>query len=130
MPSSYDKAKHIVEVDDRILAVFIVDPAGSISDLFIAHNANIERSFVEKVRDSLDIRFEGGRQQRQQQTPQLLGAHLWDVLEYDMIRVIKIYEPDRLIVVLAKSHTSPGDVAETVIGYLYESEEQEPKSLF
>ena len=130
MPSSYDKAKHIVEVDDRILAVFIVDPAGSISDLFIAHNANIERSFVEKVRDSLDIRFEGGRQQRQQQTPQLLGAHLWDVLEYDMIRVIKIYEPDRLIVVLAKSHTSPGDVAETVLGYLYESEEQQPKSLF
>ena len=76
--------------------------------------------------DSLDIRFEG----RQQQASQPLGAHLWDVLEYDMIRVIKIYEPDRLIVVLAKSHTSPGDTAETVLGYLYESEEQEPKSLF
>ena len=121
MPSSYDKAKHIVEVDDRILAVFIVDPAGSISDLFIAHNANIEKSFVEKVRDSLDIRFEG----RQQQAPQPLG-----VLEYDMIRIIKIYEPDRLIVVLAKSHTSPGDIAETVLGYLYESEEQQPKNLF
>ena len=134
MPTSYDKAKHIVEVDDRILAVFIVDPAGSISDLFIAHNANIEKSFVEKVRDSLDIRFEGGRQQlqrqRQQQVSQPLGAHLWDVLEYDMIRIIKIYEPDRLIVVLAESHTSPGDVSETVLGYLYESEEQEPKSLF
>ena len=126
MPSSYDKAKHIVEVDDRILAVFLVDPARSISDLFIAHNANIEKSFVEKVRDSLDIRFEG----RQQQAPQPLGVHLWDVLEYDMIRIIKIYEPDRLIVVLAKSHTSPGDIAETVLGYLYESEEQQPKSLF
>jgi hypothetical protein len=126
MPSSYDKAKHIVEVDDRILAVFIVDPAGSISDLFIAHNANIEKPFVEKVRNSLDIRFEG----RQQQAPQPLGAHMWDVLEYDMIRIIKIYEPDRLIVVLAKSHTSPGDIAETVLGYLYESEEQQPKSLF
>jgi hypothetical protein len=59
MPSSYDKAKHIVEVDDRILAVFIVDPARSVSDLFIAHNANIEKSFVEKVRDSLGIKFEG-----------------------------------------------------------------------
>jgi hypothetical protein len=47
-----------------------------------------------------------------------------------MIRIIKIYEPDRLIVVLAKSHTSPGDIAETVLGYLYESEEQQPKSLF
>jgi hypothetical protein len=37
-----------------------------------------------------------------------------------MIRIIKIYEPDRLIVVLAKSHTSPGDIAETVLGYLYD----------
>jgi hypothetical protein len=32
-----------------------------------------------------------------------------------------------LIVVLAKSHTSPGDVAETVLGYLEDDEqEQEP----
>jgi len=48
MPSSYDKAKHIVEVDDRILAVFIVDPAGSISDLFIAYDANIEKPLLKK----------------------------------------------------------------------------------
>ena len=41
MPSSYDKAKHIVEVDHRILAVFIVDSAGKISDLFLAHDAGI-----------------------------------------------------------------------------------------
>jgi hypothetical protein len=32
-------------------------------------------------------------------------------------------------VVLAKNHTGPGDIAETVLGYLYESEEQ-PTSLF
>ena len=124
MPSSYDKAKHIVEVDEKILAVFIVHPAGSISDLFIADNANIELSFVEKVRDTLDIKFEG------RQAPQPLKTHLWDVLEYDTIRIIKIYEPDRLIVVLAKSHTSPGDIAQTVLGYLYEPEEQQPKNLF
>jgi hypothetical protein len=123
LSSSYDKAKHIVEVDDRILSVFIVDPTDSVSDLFIAHNANIDESFVEKVRDSLNIKFE-------EQSPHPLGAHLWDILEYDMIRVIRIYEPHRLIVVLAKSHTSPGDIAETVLGYLYESEEEQPKSLF
>jgi hypothetical protein len=46
MPSSYDKAKHIVEVDEKILAVFIVDSAGKISDLFIAEDTNIERSFI------------------------------------------------------------------------------------
>lgn len=126
MSSSYDRAKHIVEVDDRILAVFIVGPSGIISDLFIAHNANIEKSFVETVRNTLDIKFEG----TQQQDHGPLGIVLWDVLEYDMIRVIKIYESDRLIVVLAKSHTLPGDVVETVLGYLYESEEEYPKSLF
>ena len=123
LSSSYDRAKHIVEVDDRILAVFIVDPTNRVSDLFIAHNANIDESFVEKVRDSLNIKFE------EEQPNHPLGAHLWDILEYDMIRVIRIYEPHRLIVVLAKSHTSPGDIAETVLGYLYESEEEQPKSL-
>jgi hypothetical protein len=125
LSSSYDKARHIVEVDDRILSVFIVDPTNRVSDLFIAHNANIDKSFVEKVRDSLNIKFE-----EEQRLNHPLGAHLWDILEYDMIRVIRIYEPHRLIVVLAKSHTSPGDIAETVLGYLYESEEEQPKSLF
>ncbi|HZA70601.1 MAG TPA: hypothetical protein VE548_12965 [Nitrososphaeraceae archaeon] len=38
MSSSYDRAKHIVEVDDRILAVFIVGQSGNILDLFIANN--------------------------------------------------------------------------------------------
>jgi serine-type D-Ala-D-Ala carboxypeptidase/endopeptidase len=33
-------------------------------------------------------------------------------------------------VVLAKSHLSAGDTAETVLGYLYESEDEQPKSLF
>ncbi|MDF2768078.1 MAG: hypothetical protein K0S91_913, partial [Nitrososphaeraceae archaeon] len=31
----------------------------------------------------------------------------------------------------AQSHTSPGEVAETVLGYLHESDEEyQPKSLF
>ena len=124
MSSTYDRAKHVVEVDDKILAVFIVDPNDRMSDLFIAHNANIDGSHVEKVRSSLSIKFE------KQQPNHPLGTHLWDIQEYDIIRVIKIYEPYRLIVVLAKSHTSPGDIAETVLGYLYESDEEQPKSLF
>jgi hypothetical protein len=51
-------------------------------------------------------------------------------LEYDKVRIIKIHESERLIVVLAKSHLSAGDIAETVLGYLYESEDEPPKSLF
>jgi hypothetical protein len=48
-------------------------------------------------------------------------------LEYDKVRII--YESERLIVVLAKSHSSPGEVAEKVLGYLYELEDEQPKTL-
>jgi hypothetical protein len=127
MSTSYDRAKHIVEVDERILAVFIVDPNASISDLFIAEDANINRSFIDTIRTTLNIKFEGKKENTKDQP---LGQHLWDILEYDKVRIIKIYESARLIVVLAKSHSSPGDIAETVLGYLYESEDEQPKSLF
>ena len=121
--------KHIVEVHKKILAVFIVDFRGNMSDLFIAHDANIDQSVIGSVRSYLNLRFETNKEQ-QLKANQLLGKHLWAISEYDKIRVIKIYEPNRLIVVLAKSHTSPGDIAETVLGYLYESDQEPPKSLF
>jgi hypothetical protein len=124
---SYDRAKHVVEVDERILAVFIVDSSGKISDLFIAEDANINHSFIETGRTTLNIRFEGKNESTRNQS---LGQHLWDIAEYDKLRIIKIHESERLIVVLAKSHLSPGDIAETVLGYLYESEDEQPKSLF
>jgi hypothetical protein len=127
MSTSYDRTKHVVEVDERILAVFIVDSTGKISDIFIAEDANINHSFIETIRTTSNIRFEGRNESTKDQT---LGQHLWDILEYDKVRIIKIYELDRLIVVLAKSHSSPGDIAETVLGYLYESEDEQPKSLF
>lgn len=127
MSTSYDRARHVVEVDERILAVFIVDSTGKISGSFIAEDANINHSFIETVRTALNIRFEGRNESTRDQS---LGQHLWDILEYDKVRVIKIYELERLIVVLAKSHSSPGDIAETVLGYLYESEDEPPRSLF
>jgi hypothetical protein len=125
--SSYDRAKHIVEVDERILAVFIVDSTGKISDLFIAEDASIDRPFIETIRTLLNIRFEGRSESTNDQPP---GQHLWDILEYDNVRIIKIYESERLIAVLAKSHLSAGNIAQTVLGYLYESGDEQPKSLF
>jgi hypothetical protein len=112
------------------LAVFVVNPDRNISDLFIAEDAKIDKSMVESVRSALNLKFENNQEQRTSQSL-ILGEHLWDVLEYDKIRVIKIYELNRLLVVLAQSHTSPGEVAETVLGYLHESDEDvQPKSLF
>jgi hypothetical protein len=138
---TYEKIKHIVEVDEKILAVFIIDPNGKISDLFIAPDARIDRSFIENIKSKLNLKFETvektteeEKEEKIQPSTNLLGRHLWDISEYDKMRVIRIYELNRMIVVLAKSHTSPGDVAETVLGYLYESDEeqqqQEPPCLF
>ncbi|MDQ4017915.1 MAG: hypothetical protein M3129_05185 [Thermoproteota archaeon] len=114
-------------MDERILAVFIVNSTDKISDLFVAEDAHIDQSFPETIRTTLNIRFEGKNESTEDKP---IGPHLWDILEYDKVRIIKIYESERLIVVLAKSHSSPGDIAETVLGYLYESEDQQPKSLF
>ena len=94
MPSSsYDKAKHVVEVHEKILAVFIVDAQGNMSDLFIAPDANIDQSIVESVRSYLNLRFETNGEQ--QKANQLLGKHPWAISEYNKVRVIKIYEPNR-----------------------------------
>jgi hypothetical protein len=124
---SYDRAKHLVEVDENILAVFIIGLDRQIQDLFIAKDANIDRTIIDTIKSTLDLRV-----QAKNDNP--LGRHIWDVSEYDKIRVIRVYESNRLIVVLAKSHTSPGNTAETVLGYLHEEEyneqQQQPPSLF
>jgi hypothetical protein len=129
--SSYDKVKHIVEVDENILAVFIVDPVGKISDLFIAGDAIIDNSYVQAIQSNLKLRFMKEEEEKGQTN--LLGKHIWDISEYDKMRVIEIYESNRLIVVLAKSHIDPGDVSESVLGYLHESDDDDasqPPSLF
>ncbi len=129
--SSYDKVKHIVEVDENILAVFIVDSAGKISDLFIADDANIDNSYVQAIQSNLKLRFV--KEEEIEENTDLLGKHIWDISEYDKIRVIKIYESNRLIVVLTKSHMDPGDVSESVLGYLHELDDDDssqPPSLF
>jgi len=33
---SYDRVQHLVDVDENIFAAFVIDPIGSISQLFIA----------------------------------------------------------------------------------------------
>jgi hypothetical protein len=123
---SYEKVKHIVEVDEKILAVFIVDSDGNTSDIFIAPDAKVDRSFIQTLRLNLDLKFKGAAavEKEEKLSSHVLGKHLWDISEYDKIRVIRIYESNRLIVVLAKCHTPPGDTADTVLGYIYESNEE------
>ena len=117
-------------MDEKIVAVFTADSNEKISDVFIAPDANIDRSLIDTLRLNLDLKFKP----TEKTSSNVLGKHLWDISEYDKIRVIRIYEENRLIVVLAKCHTPPGDTADTVLGYIYESNKEEqqecPPSLF
>ena len=126
---SYEEIKHIVEVDEKILAVFTIDSNEKISDIFIAPDTKIDRSFIEIVTSILDLKFKkinkGACIAEDKSRSHIIGKHLWDISEYDKIRVIKVYEANRLIVVLAKSHTLPGDTADAVLGYLYECNDDE-----
>ena len=47
----------MVEVNKRILAVFVVDSTSQIRDIFIAHDAKIDISMVETVKPELDIKL-------------------------------------------------------------------------
>lgn len=49
------KSKHLVEVDEKILAVFIVDSTEKIQELFIAKDADTDTSIVESVKSTLDL---------------------------------------------------------------------------
>jgi hypothetical protein len=127
---SYEKIKHIVEVDENILAVFAVNSDEKTSDIFISPDAKIDTLFIEVVRAKLDFKFKTRDQVEEEEEKvnsrlKQIGKLLWDISEYDKIRVIRIYEVNCVIVVLAKSHTQPGDTADTVLGYLYESNEDE-----
>lgn len=121
--ASYDKIKHLVEVDDDILAVFTVILGGryNMENLSIANNANITNDLVNyiygKLKESLrsvtdDKENKGNR----------LGRLKWTINETDRIRILIIYEKDRAVIVLIKSNISLSETADNVLGYYYESE--------
>jgi hypothetical protein len=118
-------------VDENILAVFTTNSDEKMSDVFIAPDAKIDTLFIEVVRAKLDLKFkttdkaDENEEEEENSRAKQIGKLLWNISEYDKIRVIRIYEANCVIVVLAKSHTQPGDTADTVLGYLYESNEDE-----
>ena len=96
MPTNYERVKHLVEVHENILAVFILDSNGKIPELYIAKDVkNINYSAVEAIRDSLNLRFENDK-------AGTFGKHLWDISQYDKIMLFRIYESDHMIVVVAE----------------------------
>ena len=129
--TNYDKIKHLVEVDDDILAVFIVE-SSQIRDLHIANNANIDRAYVDSIFDAIGLDEDDKIVNEQKGTlydNKLLGKIKWVVSEYENLRVLKIIEKDSIVVVLVNSNTQLRHTIDNVLGYYYDTDEI-PKSLF
>ena len=128
---SFERVQHLVEVDENIFAAFVIDKSGNISEVFIAPGAEFDRTKIEKIISVLNIKSISVPEKEAVES--LLGRHRWDVLEYDKFKFINLYPggnlDQKMIVVIAASSKDTGDVAETVIGYMNDSEQnQEPPS--
>ena len=131
--NTYNKIKHLVEVDDDILAVFTII-SSQIRELYIAKNSKMDGKYVDLLVNNLgynkstdiDISTEKNIQDTKKN---LLGNLKWEVLEYDEMRILKIYEPDKIIFVLINSNTQLEHTVDNILGYYYDLDET-PKSLF
>ena len=131
--TNYDKIRHLVEVEDDIFAVFTINSIGETNDLTIAKNIQVEKNIIDNIfdnfknileqYDNLNILFNI--------TSDKLGILKWKITEYEKIRILQIFENDKIVVVLIKSNTSLDETVDNILGYYYEEEDNEiPKSLF
>ena len=115
------------------MAVFTII-SSQIRELYIAKNSTIDSKYVDLIVKDLgynkstdiDISTEKIAQNARMN---LLGNLKWVVLEYDEMRILRIYESDKIIFVLINSNTQLERTVDNILGYYYESEEL-PKSLF
>ena len=133
--TSYDKIKHLVEIEDDIFAVFTINSTGEVYGLTVAKNIDFEKSLVEDIYtnfnkileqdDKIDILTNINR------SSDILGRLKWKVTEYEKIRILQIADKNKIVVVLIKSSTTLDETVDNILGYYYEEEEEDiPKSLF
>ncbi len=58
-----------------------------------------------------------------------LGMLKWVIIEYDKIRILKIFEENKTIFVLINSNTQLEHTVDNILGYYYDFDDT-PKSLF
>ncbi|NOJ28796.1 MAG: hypothetical protein DA328_01350 [Nitrososphaeraceae archaeon] len=123
---NYDRIKHLVEVEEDILAVFTIDSSWKSDNLTIAKDVTaIDSHFINNITNILKNNFNI----QKNIYDDIIGYLKWKILEFSEIRIMMIYENDRTIIVLIKKDTDLGKTADTIIGYYYDNEET-PKSLF
>ena len=136
---NYDKIRHLVEVDDDILAVFIMT-SSQMQELYIAENSSIDKNYIDSiVVPVLGLNLSHFKDDKQDQTKKILHTTLennstlgrlkWVVLEYENLRILKINESEKTIFVLINSNTQLENTVDNILGYYYDLDDV-PKSLF
>jgi hypothetical protein len=135
--TSYDKIKHLVEIEDDIFAVFTINSTGESYGLTVAKNIDGENSLVENIYTNFNKVLKQDDKIIDiftNSSSDVLGRIKWKVTEYEKIRILQIVEKDKIVVVLIKSNTTLDETIDNILGYYYEDEEEEhdniPKSLF
>jgi hypothetical protein len=137
--SRYDKVKHLVEVNDNILAVFVINFSNQMERLHIAKDAGIDKSIIEQIFSKILLsEIESKKKYLEKNLyglKNILDSLLWEISEYRKLRILKIYEKENVIVVLIKSNTKLEHTIDNILGYYFESDDDDddseiPKSLF
>ncbi len=131
--TSYDKIKHLVEIEDDIFAVFTINSRGDAYGLTVAKNIDFENSLLENIFTNCDkiLKQDDKIDILTNNSSDILGRLKWKVTEYEKIRILQIADKNKIVVVLIKSNTTLDETVDNILGYYYEEEEDDiPKSLF
>ena len=131
--TSYDKIKHLVEIEDDIFAVFTINSHGETNSLTVAKKVDVEKSIIENIFNNFNNLLKQDDKiinVLPNSSSEILGKLKWKVTEYEKIRVLQIADENKIVVVLIKSNTSLDETVDNILGYYYEEEDDVPKSLF
>jgi hypothetical protein len=129
--TSYDKIKHLVEIEDDIFAVFTINSRGNSNDLIVAKNVDIEKSIIENIFNNFNNLIDDKIDTLSPSSSEILGRLKWKVIEYEKLRILQILEKDKIVIILIKSNTTLDETVDNILGYYYEEVEDDiPKSLF
>ena len=133
--TSYDKIKHLVEIEDDIFAVFTVNSSGESNSLTVAKNVDVEKSIIENIFTNFNNMLKQDNDKKidiiTNSNSDVVGNLKWKVTEYEKIRILQIIDNDKIVVVLIKSNTTLDETVDNILGYYYEEENDDtPKSLF
>ena len=132
--TSYDKIKHLVEIEDDIFAVFTVNSSRESNSLTVAKKVDVEKSIIENIFTNFNSILKQDDKIIDiltNSSSDIVGKLKWKVTEYEKIRILQIVDKNKIVVVLIKSNTTLDETVDNILGYYYDDEEHyTPKSLF